>query len=146
MVDRVLPKKTWTVKRILTIGGISALILLITGAFYFTSGKSKLSVDIDRVTISEITKAPFQESIPENGTVMPLTTIYLVTTDGGRVEQEYVEEGAILKKGDPILRLSNPDVEFQLAGQTTQVSQMLASMSLSKVTAEKNTVVKITGL
>src|SRR6202000_1498756 len=49
-------------------------------------------------------------------------------------------------KGDPILRLSNPDVEFQLAGQTTQVSTMLASMQYSRVTAEQNTVVKLTGM
>lgn len=146
MVDRVIPKKKWSTKRLMTIGGIAALVLLIAASFYFTSGKSKLNVDLERITISDIIKAPFQESIPENGTVMPLTTIYLVTTDGGRVEQKYVDDGAILKKGDPILRLSNPDVEFQLAGQTTQVSQMLASMSLSKVTAEQNTVSKLTGM
>src|ERR1700761_4303912 len=143
MVDIVRKKKTWTTKRILTIVGILALAFLIGGSFYFTSGKSKLNVDLERITVSEITKAPFQESIPQNGTVMPLTTIYLVTTDGGRVEQKYVEDGAILKKGDPILRLSNPEVEIQLASQTTQVSSMLASMTLSRVTADQNTVSKL---
>ena len=81
MVDIVRPKKTWTTKRLMTIAGILALVLLIAGSFYFTSGKSRLNVDLERITVSEITKAPFQESIPENGTVLPLTTIYLVTTD-----------------------------------------------------------------
>src|SRR4051812_23042094 len=98
----------------MTIGGISALVLLIAGSFYFTSGKSKLNVDTERITISEITKGNFQESIPQNGTVLPLTTFYLVTTDGGRVEEKYVEDGAVLKKGDPILRLSNTDLELTL--------------------------------
>lgn len=146
MVDIVRPKKKWSTKRLMTIGGIAALVLLIAASFYFTSGKSKLNVDVERITISDIIKAPFQESIPENGTVMPLTTIYLVTTDGGRVEKRYVDDGAILKKGDPILKLSNPDVEIQLASQTTQVSTMLAQMQFSKVTADQNTVVKLTGL
>jgi HlyD family secretion protein len=146
IVDRVIPKKKWSTKRLMTIGGIAAIVLLIAASLYFTSGKSKLNVDLERITISTITKAPFQESIPENGTVMPLTTIYLVTPDGGRVEERYVDDGAILKKGDPILRLSNPDVEFQLAGQTTQVSTMLANMQLSRVTAEQNTVSKLTGM
>ena len=146
MVDIVRPKKKWSTKRLMTIGGITALVLLITASFYFTSGKSRLNVDLERITVSEITKAPFQESIPQNGTVMPLITYYLVTPDGGRVEQKYVEDGAILKKGDPILRLSNPDVEFQLAGQQTQVSTMLAQMSLSRVTADQNTVTKLTGM
>jgi HlyD family secretion protein len=130
----------------MTIGGITALVLLIAASFYFTSGKSKLNVDLERITISPITKAPFQESIPQNGTVMPLTTIYLIAQDGGRVEQKYVEDGAILKAGDPILRLSNPEVDYQLAGQVTSVSTMLAQMQLSRVTADQNTVSKLTAV
>lgn len=146
IVDRVIPKKRWSTKRLMTIGGITALVLLIAASFYFTSGKSKLNVDLERITISPIIKAPFQESIPQNGTVMPLTTYYLIAQDGGRVEQKYVDDGAILKAGDPILRLSNPDVEFTLAGQTTQVSTMLANMQLSRVTADQNTVSKLTAV
>jgi HlyD family secretion protein len=145
-VDRVIPKKRWSTKRLMTIGGITALVLLIAASFYFTSGKSKLNVDLERITISPITKAPFQESIPENGTVMPLITYYLIAQDGGRVEQKYVDDGAILKKDDPILRLSNPDVEYQLASQVTSVSSMLASIQLSRVTADQNTVNKLTAV
>ena len=143
-MDRVIPKKTWTVKRLLTIGGISALIFLIAGSFYFTSGGSKLNVDLERVTISEVKKDSFQESIPQNGTVLPKTTIYLVTTDGGRVEQKYVEDGAILKEGQPILKLTNTDLELNLSNQMTSVSNMLATMQLSKVNADQNTVSKLT--
>ena len=40
-----------------------------------------------------------------NGTVLPITTIYLDAIEGGRVEEKYVEDGAIMKKDDPILRL-----------------------------------------
>ena len=143
-MDRAIPKKTWTAKRLMTIGGILALVLLIAGSLYFTSGKSKLNVNTERITISEIKKATFQESIPENGTVLPLTTIYLVTTDGGQVEEKYVEDGAILKKGDPILRLSNTELQLNLSTQMTGVSSMLANMQLSKVTADQNTVSKLT--
>jgi HlyD family secretion protein len=127
----------------MTIGGISALVLLIAGSFYFTSGKSKLNVDLERITISEITKGPFQESIPQNGTVLPHTTIYLPTPDGGRVEEKYVEDGAVLKKGDPILRLSNTDLELNLSNQMTSVSSMLAQIQFSKVNADQNTVSKL---
>jgi len=143
IVDRILPKKKWSTKRLLTIGGITALVLLIAASFYFTSGKSKLNVDLDRITISTITKAPFQESIPENGTIMPLTTIYLPTPDGGRVEQRYVEDGAILKKGDPIIRLSNTELELSLSSQSTQVSSMIQNMQLARVNADQNTVQKL---
>ncbi|MEO6632409.1 MAG: efflux transporter periplasmic adaptor subunit, partial [Mucilaginibacter sp.] len=80
-MDRVIEKKTWNTKRILTIAGITGIVLLIGGSIYFTSGKSKLDVDTERITISEIKKGPFQEFIPVNGVVMPLTTIYLDASD-----------------------------------------------------------------
>jgi len=126
----------------MTIGGILALVLLIAGSFYFTSGKNRLNVDPERITVSAITKAPFQESIPQNGTVLPLTTIYLVTTDGGRVEKRFVEDGAIMKTGEPILKLANTNLELSMATAATQVSQMLATMQYSEVQAAQNTVNK----
>jgi HlyD family secretion protein len=145
-VDRVIKKKKWGAKRLMTIGGILALILLIAGSFYFTSGKSKLNVDTDRITISEIKKDKFQESIPENGTVMPLITQYIITPDGGRVAERYVEDGVILKKGDPIMRLTNSNVELALSNQATSVSGMLASIQLARVNADQNTVQKLTNM
>ena len=66
-MDRVIEKKRWSKKRILTIAGILALVGLIAASYYYTSGNSKLNVDTERITISEITKGPFQEFIPVNG-------------------------------------------------------------------------------
>ena len=103
MVDRVIKKKKWSTKRLLTIGGITALVLLAFGSYYFTSGKSRLNVDLDRITIATVTKGPFQETIPVNGVVLPITSIYLDATEGGRVEEKYVEDGTVMKKGEPIL-------------------------------------------
>jgi len=120
--------------------------LLIAASFYYTRGGSKLNVDLDRITISDIKKDKFQESIPQNGTVLPLITEYLNTPDGGRVAERYVEDGAILKKGEPILRLTNTDVELSSANQANTVSQTLAQIQLDRVTAEQNTVGKLTAL
>jgi HlyD family secretion protein len=143
-VDRVIPKKRWSTKRLLTIGGILALALLIFASFYFARGGNKLNVDLDRITISEIKQDKFQESIPENGTVLPLTTIYLNTPDGGRVAERYVEDGAMLKKGDPILKLVNTDVEYNMANTANQVSSTLANIELGRINADQNTVTKLT--
>jgi HlyD family secretion protein len=130
----------------MTIGGILALVLLIFSAFYFTRGGNKLNVDLDRITISEIKQDKFQESIPENGTVMPLNTFYVYTTDGGRVTDKYVQDGAILKEGDPILKLVNPEVELQMASTANTVSSTLSAIQLAKVNADENTVTKLTTL
>ena len=142
-MDRAIEKKYWSRKRILTIGGIVALVALIGASYYFTSGKSKLNVDTERITISPITKGAFQEFIPVNGIVLPLTTIYLDAVEGGRVEEKYVDDGTMMKKGQPILRLSNTDIQLGLVTQQTNVYNLLTQMQISKNAAQQNTVSKL---
>lgn len=139
-MDRVIEKKKWNTKRILTIAGITAIVALIAASVYFTSGKSKLNVETERITIGEIKTAAFQEFITLNGVVLPESTIYLDAMEGGRVEEKYVEDGAMMTKGQPILRLSNTDLELQLANQETQVFNVLTQMQISKNNAEQNSI------
>ena len=142
-MDRVVKKKKWNRKRILTITGITALVLLIVLSYLYTSGKSKLNVDLERITVSQVTKGPFQETIPVNGVVLPLTSIYLDAVEGGRVEEKFVDDGTTMKKGQPILRLSNTDLQLGLVTQQTNVYNLLTQMQISKNAAEQNTVTKL---
>ena len=145
-MDRVIEKKTWTTKRILTIAGIAAIVGLIGASYYFTSGKSKLNQDTDRLTISEIKKGPYKDNIPVNGVVLPLTSIYLDATEGGRVEEKFVEDGAIMKKGDPILRLSNTNLMMTMMNQQNTVYNTLTQMQINQTNASQNTVNKRTSM
>ena len=142
-MDRVIQKKTWTTKRVLTIAGIAAIVLLIAGSIYFTSGGNKLNVQTDRITISEVTKGPFQVTIPVNGVVMPVSTIYLDAMEGGRVEEKYVEDGTVMKKDQPIMRLSNTDLELSLVNQETSVYNLLTQMQIARNAALQNTTTKL---
>lgn len=142
-MDRVIEKKKWNSKRILTIGGIAALVVLIAGSIYFTSGKSKLNVETERLTISEVKQGAFQEFTPVNGVVLPLTTIYLDAAEGGRVEEKLVEDGAMVKQGQPILRMSNTDLELSLVNQETSVFNLLTQMQISRNAAQQNTITKL---
>jgi HlyD family secretion protein len=143
MVDRVIAKKKWGRKRILTIAGVLALVALILVSYRLTTGKSKLNVDSERITISEVKNGAFQEFIPVNGVVLPITTIYLDAQEGGRVEERYVEDGALMKKDEPILRLSNTDLELSLVNQETSVYNLLTQMQISQNAARQNTIGKL---
>ncbi|MCC6287430.1 MAG: HlyD family efflux transporter periplasmic adaptor subunit [Chitinophagaceae bacterium] len=142
-MDRVIQKKKWSTKRILTIVGIAAIIGLIGASYYFTSGKPKLNVDTERITVSEVKQGVFQETIPVNGVVLPLTSIYLDAQEGGRVEEKFVEDGTIMKKGQPILRLSNTDLLMTLMSQQNTVYNTLTQMQINNNNALQNTVSKL---
>jgi HlyD family secretion protein len=142
-VDRVIQKKKWSTKRIITIALIVGIVALLAGSYYYTSGNSKLNVETDRITISEVKKGPYRDQVPVNGIVLPVTSIYLDATEGGRVEEKYVEDGAIMKKGQPILKLSNTNLQLSLVNQETSVYNLLTQMQISRNAAQQNTVNKL---
>lgn len=84
-MDRVIEKKKFSLVKI---GLPAGLILLISVVIYFilqNSGSSRLNIDTGRILISEIKKGAFKETIPVNGIVLPISTIYLDALEGGRV-------------------------------------------------------------
>jgi HlyD family secretion protein len=139
-MDRVIQKKKWTTTKLLYIGGGLALAGLIAFSILSTTGKSKLNVDNQKITVSEVKKAAFQENIPINGIVLPITTIYLDAVEGGRVEEKFVEDGAILQKGQPIMKLANTDLELDLANRETSVFDLVTNMQRTRNEAVRNTI------
>ncbi|HPF04278.1 MAG TPA: efflux RND transporter periplasmic adaptor subunit [Bacteroidales bacterium] len=68
---------------------------------------STFRTEKDKLTISTVEEGQFNDYITVIGRVEPITTIYLDAIEGGQVEERFIEEGAMLKKGDVILRLEN---------------------------------------
>ena len=87
-------------------GGAFLLVCLLY--FIFRDASSSMKVDKERLTISTIVQGEFNDYIRVIGQVLPDRIIYLDAIEGGRVEERLIEEGAQVKAGDVILRLSNP--------------------------------------
>jgi HlyD family secretion protein len=137
-MDRVIEKKMWTKKRIITAAAASLFIIFVLFVFVFADRSRKLNVEKDRLTISEVKRAPFQEYIPITGTVEPIQTFYLDLSDGGKVLQKFVEEGAFLKSGDPIIRLDNPNLSLQVINTQSSFLQAESLSRQTRLTFEQN--------
>lgn len=136
-MDRPIKQSKWNSKRILTFAGITALVGLLGASYYYTRGNNKLNVEAERISIYEVKEDTFQEFIPINGSVMPISSIYLDASIGGRVEEKYVEDGAHLRKGDAIMRLSNTDMELNLIRQETEVLNLLTQAQIAQTNAQQ---------
>ncbi|SDS75065.1 HlyD family secretion protein [Gillisia sp. Hel1_33_143] len=141
-MDIALEKKRFTPKKIIMIAGAAIIAILILFVIFSSTGNSKLNVEKERITIGSVQNGNFQENIPVNGVVLPIKTIYLDAMEGGRVEERFVEDGAMMKKGEPIIRLSNTDLELSLVNQETQVYNLLTQMQISQNAARQNTINK----
>lgn len=137
-MDRIIEKKKWTTKKILTIVFASAFGLFIIYLLFFRDKTSRLYVDREQLSVAEVKLDRFQEFIPVDGVVYPKTTIYIDAVQGGTVKQVYVEDGALLEKGDPILKLVNADMELRYMDQETRMYDAINNLQNSKISLERS--------
>lgn len=137
-MDRVIEKKKWTTKKILNITAIAAFSIFILYLLFFRDKRSKLYVDKSQITIASVMESKFQEFIPVDGVVFPRNTIYIDAVQGGFVEKVYVEDGAILQKGDTILKLANANMELSLMEQETRIFDAINNLQNTKIGLEQN--------
>lgn len=145
-MDRKIEKKLWTKRRMLYAGGGVVLLVLLAYAFISTTGGTRLNVDAEKITISTVTKAPFQEYIPVQGTILPIQTFYLDAIEGGRVEKRYVEAGSFVKKGDPIVKLANTNLQLDVMYREALTYQEINDAQNRRLTIEQNTIAVKTAL
>lgn len=136
-MDRIIEKKTWTVGRILTLSGAAVFTILVIWMFAFRDKRSKLYIQKDQVTIAEVVEGKFQEFIPVDGVLLPKNTVYIDAVQGGVVDDIYVEDGAILKKGDPILKLSNANMELSYMDQETRMYDAINNLANTLISIEQ---------
>ena len=120
-MDKKIEKKTWTPQRILIISVLLVGLGLAGRSFYKNVGVSKLNVATERLTISTVERNKFQEFITATGIVLPLRTVRMDATEGGKVEEKFVEDGTFVKQGQQILRLSNPDLMVNYLNQEANI-------------------------
>jgi HlyD family secretion protein len=110
---------------------IFLLIKIISG-----SAVSTLRVERDKLTIDEVQYGDFDDFIRTNGTVAPISTIYLDAEEGGRVQERLIEEGAMVKKGDVILVLENRSLYENIMNSESNLAQKQNMLRQTRINFE----------
>jgi HlyD family secretion protein len=105
-----------------------ALVLALLLFWWFAPAKNSQTIAAERLTISTVQKGRFDDFVPLRGRVTPLVTVYLDAVEGGRVEKLFVEDGAMVKKGQLLAELSNSDLQNNLLARQADVSREMNSM------------------
>ncbi|MBQ6087615.1 MAG: HlyD family efflux transporter periplasmic adaptor subunit [Bacteroidales bacterium] len=82
-----------------------------------------LRVNKDTLTVSTAAHGEFNDYIRISGRVQPMTTIQLSPQEGGIVEQILIEEGSSVRVGDPILILSNDNLDLQILNSEAELAE-----------------------
>ncbi len=137
-MDRIIIQKRWTPKKI--IYGIVAVSFtcFIVYLIFFSDRSSRLKVERDRITVSNVRTAPFQEFIPIIGSVQPIQTVYLDVSEGGNVVKKYIEEGAFVNVGDPIVKFDNSELRLSIIYNEANVFQQINALRGTRLSFEQS--------
>lgn len=132
-MDRKIEKKRGITRKNIWYFLFGALMITVLAIIIFGDKSSKYNLDVSRITIEEVKKDVFQDYITVQGTVEPITTIYLDAVEGGRVEEILIEEGNMVKKGDVILRLSNNNLLLEITNNEAQVVRAINELRTARL-------------
>ena len=125
-MDKIIEKKTgWRVaftKKALP-WWLGALLLAFVVYLIARPNNKTLRVDKDTLTVSSAVMGEFNDYIRISGRVQPMTTIQLSPQEGGMVQAILIEEGSIVKAGDPILVLSNDNLDLQILNSEAELAE-----------------------
>ncbi len=125
-MDKIIEKKTgWRVaftKKALPwwLGALLGIFIIYLIA---RPNAKTLRVDKDTLTVSTATRGEFNDYIRVSGRVQPMTTIQLSPQEGGMVQSILIEEGSTVKAGDPILILSNDNLDLQILNAEAELAE-----------------------
>ena len=137
-MDRRIEKKTPIGRKLMYVGaGMLALLF----AWWLVStllGGRSLSVNSERIAVSDVTVGTFEDFVPLRGRLVPRSTVYLDAVEGGRVDSVLVEDGTVVAVGDPIVVLSNTNLQLEVLGREASVTEQLNFMRTLELQLEQN--------
>ncbi|MEO7977927.1 HlyD family efflux transporter periplasmic adaptor subunit [Flavobacterium sp.] len=130
-MDKVIPRKNRKF-RYLTIA-IGVFLVLAAVVFFSFNTKRSLNVKGDEISIQKVEKAFFEDFVVFQAKVEPLNVMLVNVTEGGSVKEIFVENGAMVTKGQSLARLYNPNTELNYLTQETAIIEQINNLNNGKL-------------
>lgn len=125
-MDKRIQSKSKKTKKML-LWGIPIVALL---GLILMNATRKKQVNLNRndITIREVSQGDFEDVVLFNSVVEPKTSVFVNVVQGGSVAEVFVESGAMVKKGTPLLRVYNPNAELNYLTQETAIVEQINNL------------------
>lgn len=136
-MDIKLEKKPWYIRYRYYLAGGTALLAGMVYVMILAAGPRRLRIDPDVVQVAEVRHADFMEYVDVEGVVQPILTLIVNTREAGNVERIVAEEGSLMKKGDTILTLANPNLMREIEDQRDEWEKQRISYQEKEIEMEQ---------
>lgn len=130
-------KKGIRMKHVPYIAG-GALFAVFVGWMIFGDHSSTLKIDARGINIGEARFGLFNDFVRVDGQVQPITVVQLSPEEGGVVQEKVVEEGAQIRRGDVIVRLSNSALDLQILSAEAELAEKQNFLRNTQVAMEQD--------
>ncbi len=83
----------------------------------------------EQLIISRVEQGAFEDLIPIRGSIQPFDSVFLDAVIGGAVVEVYVEEGAFVEAGQPLVQLSNTQTRLTAATADANTTEQLNNLT-----------------
>lgn len=124
-----LKNKRLLITALITLGLLSLLLLL-------NRSNASHVINSDSLMIDQVQRGELVINVRGMGVLAPKDIRWLATTVAGKVERLHVKAGAVVKQGDIIIELSNPELLQELEETRWQLDELEAQTKAEKVALE----------
>lgn len=138
-MDRALDPRPARRKRMIALGCAGGLALVVMAFWSSSFRTSRVRVEASKITIGTVEAGLFKEFIPVTGTVQPIQTVFLDALEGGTVKRRFVEDGHMVKAGEPIIELSNPQLHMDAINREAQLLDQQNNLRNTRLAMDQQT-------
>lgn len=136
-MDRIREKRSLWKQKKFWISVVATLFLVVIVIMLLGTNVSTVRTEKDKISISSVSEGIFNDYIRVIGSVEPIRFIYLDAEEGGRVEEIVNEEGAIVRKGDVIIRLTNSNLKLNILSTEANLAEQINFLRNTRISMEQ---------
>ncbi len=141
-MDRPISLPWWRKRHVIQLGVGAAVVALgfTTVVLLFGTAERSVRMPLANVTVATVARGTFHDFVPLHATVQALQTVYLDAMEGGRVERILAQAGDMVTKGQPLVELSNTELELDVLDREARMIESITELQSYQTQLEQNRV------
>jgi HlyD family secretion protein len=132
-MDAIVPQRRG--KRIVA-GAAIAVVALAAAVGLWRTIPRGLQVPLAEVRAAFVERGTFYDDLVLRSKAEALHSVILDSVESGRVEEVFARDGAIVRKGDMLFRISNPERNLELLQRQSEHTQQISNLANLRVAFE----------
>lgn len=116
--------------------GVAVLVAAVL-AWWLMPGANAVTIDAASARLGTVERAPFRDFVPLRAEVAPLTTVFVTAVSGGQVAEVTAGDGQAVAVGAALARLTNPQLELDVATRSADIAGQLTGISGQRVAIQR---------